>query len=194
MQRREALVPSEVSAMSGKNDRIILGGLIAIAVLAIAGAAAAFGYGAFVYMNGPTATPTPAPASTPAPTLAPTPTAAPSGAGAPFSMDTIKSNRADRTYEVDIGLTPGAEAIDVRRITALLQSEGISYPAWDFGHSEHRWSANADGDTLLDAGETFTLIVYAPQAGLPFGTDSPVKIALLMDAAPVCTSGELTAV
>lgn len=169
--------------MSGKNDRIILSSLIAIAVIAVAGAAAAFGYGAYVFANGQP--PAPTPTATPAPT--PAPTSPPAVAGDPFSI-TIISDRAGRTYQVTLGLADDAEPIDVRRVAAELRSAGQAYPAWDFGHGEGRWSKSADGDTVLDRGEAFTLTISAPQAGLPFGTTAPVQIVLHVDGAPASTT------
>ncbi len=47
--------------MSGKNDRIILAGMIVLGVIFIALVGAAIGIGTFIYMGGPTASPTPAP-------------------------------------------------------------------------------------------------------------------------------------
>ncbi len=169
--------------MSGKNDRLILGALIAIAVIAVAGAAAAFGYGAYVFANGQP--PAPAPTATPAPT--PAPTALPAVAGDPFSI-TIISDRASRTYQVTLGLADDADPIDVRRVAAELRSGNLTYPAWNFGYGEGRWSKSADSDTVLDQGEAFTLTINAPQAGLPFGTTAPVQIVLLVDGAPVSTT------
>lgn len=173
--------------MSGKNDRIILGGLIALAVIAVIGSAAIYGIGAFIYMNEPAATPTPAATATP--TLLPTqtPKAAPPDSQSPFSMDRLISDKGGRTYTLIIALASDAAPVDMSKVTATITADGQTYPAWDYRHAEHTWSANANGNMLLERGETFTMIVYAPQAGVPLFSSSPARLVLLNDGLPVFT-------
>jgi hypothetical protein len=172
--------------MSGKNDRIILGAMVVIGVIAIAFAGAAAGIGAFVYFS-PTASPTPAPTVTPAPIVTPVPTTAPAEAKNPFSMDRLVSNKAERTYTLILGLADDAAPVDMTKVTAQIVAGNETYPAWDYYHSEHSWSMGSNGDAILHAGEVFTMSIYAPQAGLPLKTSSPVKIVVLNDGEPVTT-------
>jgi hypothetical protein len=171
--------------MSGKNDRYILAGMIALGVVAIAVMGAAFGIGAFVYFSEPSVSPTPSP--TPAPTSVPTqePTVVPVESKDPFNIDSIISNRADRTYTLKVALAPGVASVDMSKVTAEIIAGGNTYPAWDYYHAGHSWSLGSNGDTLLDSWETFTMVIYTPQAGLPLDASSPVKLVLLTDYAPV---------
>ncbi len=180
--------------MSGKNDRIILGAMIAIGVLAIAFAGAAAGIGAFVYFGQPAASPTPVPSPTQMPTSTPAPTAAPAGGKNPFSMDRMISNKAERTYSLILGLSENAAPVDMAKVTAQIVADGQTYPAWDYRHSDHSWSLGSNGDTILDHGEVFTMVVYTPQAGLPLTTNTPVTIVLLNDGVPVFTINGVTPV
>ena len=74
---------------------------------------------------------------------------------------------------------------DMSKVTAEIISGGNTYPAWDYLHAEHSWSLGSNGDTFLDRGETFTMNIYTPQAGLPLGRQLPVKLVLLTDSMPV---------
>lgn len=167
--------------MSGKNDRFILGGLIAIAVIAVIGAAAVYGIGAYVYINDQTASPTPTPTPAPTPTVAPTPTAIPASAQDPFSVDRVISDKGARTYTVIVSLAQGSAPVDMTNMTAEIVADGNTYPAWDYLHSEYYWSAGSNGDMILDGGETFTFVIYAPQAGVPLGITTPTQLVLLYD-------------
>jgi hypothetical protein len=171
--------------MSGKNDRIILAGMIVLGVIAIAVAGAALGIGAYVYMGGPAASPSPSPSPTPAPTPAPEPTIAPAEGQNPFYVDNLISDSGGRTYKLQVALAGGAAPVDMSRVTAEIVADGQTYPAWDYQHADHSWSLGSNGDALLERGETFTMIIYAPQAGLPMGSGSPVKLVLLTDSVPV---------
>jgi hypothetical protein len=171
--------------MSGKNDRIILAGMIVVGVIAIAFAGAAAGIGAFIYLGEPAASPTPVPTSSPGPASTPAPTAGPQEAQNPFYMDNLVSDRGGRTYTLQVALAQGASPVDMTKVTAEIVAGDQTYPAWDYSHAEHRWSLGSNGDTFLERGETFTMIVYAPQAGLPLTASSPVKLVLLTDSMPV---------
>jgi hypothetical protein len=171
--------------MSGKNDRFILFGMIALGVIAIAVMGAAFGIGAFIYMNEPAASPTPGPTPSPAPTPAPTPTLLPAEAQNPFYMDRLISDRGGRTYTLIVALAQGSAPVDMTRVTAEIIAGGQTYPAWDYRHAEHSWSLGSNGDAILERGETFTMVIYTPQAGLPLTASSPVKLVLLSDSMPV---------
>jgi hypothetical protein len=171
--------------MSGKNDRIILAGMIVIGVIAIAFAGAAAGIGAFIYMGEPGASPTPAPTISPAPTLTPMPTASPPEAQNPFYMDNLVSSKGTRTYKLQFALAEGAAPVDMNKVTAEIISGDQTYPAWDYRHAEHSWSLGSNGDDILDRGEIFTMVIYTPQAGLPLTASSPVKLVLLTDSVPV---------
>jgi hypothetical protein len=171
--------------MSGKNDRIILAGMIALGVIAIAIVGAIVGIGAFIYFGEPAASPTPAPTPSPAPTSTPAPTAVPREARNPFYMDRLISDRGARTYTLMVALAPGAASVDMSKVTAEIIAGSQTYPAWDYRHAEHSWSLGSNGDMILDRGETFTMVVYTPQAGLPLNAASPVKLVLLSDSMPV---------
>jgi hypothetical protein len=171
--------------MSGKNDRIILAGMIVIGVIAIAFAGAAAGIGAFIYMGEPGVSPTPAPTASPLPTVTPDPTASPSETQNPFYMDNLISDRGARTYKLQFALAQGAAPVDMNKVTAEIISGDQTYPAWDYRHAEHSWSMGSNGDAILERGETFTMNIYVPQAGLPMGVSSPVKLVLLVDSVPV---------
>ena len=175
--------------MGGKNDKVILGLMVAIGVVAIASAATAFGIGAFFYANAPSAAPTPAPSATPAPT----PTIVPS-ASDPFYLDRVISDRGARTYTLIMTLAPGAAPVDISKVTAEIVADGQTYPAWDYRHSWYGWSAGSDGDLSLEPGETLTMTIYTPQAGLPLDASSPVRIILLVDGVPACTIDYVVAV
>jgi hypothetical protein len=181
---RRQITRIKVSAMSGKNDRFILAGMIAIGVVAIAIMGAAFGIGAFIYLSEPEASPTPAPTPAPAPTSTPAPTIAPVEEKNPFDMDSLVSNRADRTYTLKVRLADGSESVDMSKVTAEIIAGDRTYPAWDYLHAGHSWNMGSNGDTFLDSWETFTMVIYTPQAGLPMDASSPVKLVLLSDYVP----------
>jgi hypothetical protein len=180
--------------MSGKNDRIILAGMIVLGVIFIALVGAAIGIGTFIYLGGPTATPTPAPTSTPAPSATPVPTTAPAVGQNPFYIDRLITDRAERTYTLQVALADGAQPVDMSKVSAELISGNETYPAWDYFHTGHSWSMGSDGDAFLDHGERFTMNIYAPQAGLPWETEAPVKMILLVDSVPVFTFPYVAAV
>ena len=169
--------------MSGKNDRIILAGMIALGVIAIAITGAIVGIGTFVYFSEPVASPTPAPSL--APTSTPAPTAVPSETQNPFYMDRLVSDRGERTYTLQFALARGAAPVDMSKVTAEIIAGDQTYPAWDYRHAEHSWSMGSNGDSILERGETFTMVIYTPQAGLPLTASSPVKLVLLTDSVPV---------
>jgi hypothetical protein len=171
--------------MSGKNDRMILAGMIVLGVIAIAIAGAIVGIGAFIYLGESVASPTPAPTPTPAPISTPVPTAGPSEAQNPFYMDRLISDRGARTYTLIVALDEGAASVDMSKVTAEIIAGSQTYPAWDYRNAEHSWSHGSDGDAILERGETFTLVIYAPQAGLPLDASSLVKLVLLSDSMPV---------
>jgi hypothetical protein len=170
--------------MSGKNDRIILAGMIALGVVVIAVIGAILGIGAFIYFGEPAASPTPVPTELPAQTSTPAPTAVPPEAQNPFYMDSLISDRGDRTYTLLIALAQGASAVDMSKVTAVIVDGDRTYPAWDYRHAEHSWSMGSNGDTFLERGETFHMVIYAPQAGLPLTASSPVKLTLLTEGMP----------
>ena len=180
--------------MSGKNDRIILAGMIVLGVIAIAVAGAAIGIGTFIYVGGPTATPTPTSTSTPAPTTTPVPTTAPAAGQNPFNIDKLITDRGDRTYTLQVALAESAEPVDMSKVTAEIISGNDTYPAWDYFHTGHSWSMGSNGDAFLDHGESFTMNIYAPQAGLPWDSEAPVKLILLVDSVPVFTFNYVAAV
>ena len=169
--------------MSGKNDRIILAGMIALGVVAIAITGAIAGIGTYIYFSEPEASPTPAP--TPAPTPTPVPTAVPPEGQNPFNIDSLISDRGGRTYTIQIELADRAAPVDMSKVTAEIIAGDQTYPAWDYRHSDHSWSMGSNGDALLEHWETFKMIVYTPQAGLPLTASSPVKLVLLTDSVPV---------
>jgi hypothetical protein len=171
--------------MSGKNDGVILAGMIVLGVIFIALAGAAIGIGTFIYVGGPTATPTPAPTATPAPVATPVPTTAPAAGQNPFNIDKLITDRAERTYTLQLTLAEGAQPVDMSKVTAELISGNNTYPAWDYFHTGHSWSLGSDGDKFLDHGETSTMNIYAPRAGLPWDGEAPVKMLLLIDSVPV---------
>jgi hypothetical protein len=171
--------------MSGKNDRFILAGMIALGVVAIAITGAVIGIGAFIYFGEPAASPTPVPTSSPAPTATPAPTAIPSETENPFYLDNLVSDRGGRTYTLQFALAQGAAPVDMNKVTAVIVAVDQTYPAWDYRHAEHRWGLGSNGDAFLERGETFTMIISAPQAGLPLTASSPVKLILLTEGAPV---------
>lgn len=191
---KRQIIYIEVSAMSGKNDRIILAVMVVIGILAIAFAGAAAGIGAFVYLGQPGVSPTPAPTPSPVPTATPAPAADPAEAQNPFSMDRLITNKAERTYTLIIGLAENAAPVDMTKVTAQIVAGGETYPAWDYRHSGHSWSLGSNGDTVLDRGEVFTMVIYAPQAGLPLKTTSSVKLVLLNEGVPVFDISGVTAV
>jgi hypothetical protein len=180
--------------MSGKNDRIILAVMVAIGVVAIAFAGAVAGIGAFIYFGEPGASPTPAPTASPAPTSTPAPTVAPAEAKSPFYMDRMISNKGERTYTLILGLADNAAPVDMNKVTAQIVAGSETYPAWDYRHAEHSWSLGSNGDAILDHGEIFTMVIYAPQAGLPLKTSGSVKLVLLNDGVPVFTINGVTPV
>jgi hypothetical protein len=171
--------------MSGKNDRIILAGMIALGVVVIAVIGAIAGIGTYIYFGEPGTSPTPVPAPSPAPTSTPVPTASPSEAHNPFDMGSLVSDRGSRTYTLQIDLADGAAPVNMTKVTAEIVADNQTYPAWDYRHAEHSWSMGSNGDALLEPWETFKMIVYTPQAGLPLTASSPVKLILLIDSVPV---------
>jgi hypothetical protein len=171
--------------MSGKNDRMILAGMIVLGVIGIASAGAIVGMGAFIYLGESVASATPGPTRAPAPISTPVPTAGPSEAQNPFYMDRLISDRGARTYTLIVALDEGAASVDMSKVTAEIIAGSQTYPAWDYRHAEHSWSLGSNGDMILDRGETFTMVVYTPQAGLPLNAASPVKLVLLSDSMPV---------
>jgi hypothetical protein len=193
MQKR-LIIFIEVSAMSGKNDRIILAAMVAIGIVAIAFAGAAAGIGAFVYFGEPGASPTPAATVSPAPSSTPAPTAAPAEGKNPFYIDSMKTDKGQRIYTLNIGLAADAAPVDMTKVTAQIVAGDETYPAWDYRHAEHSWSLGSNGDAILDHGEIFTMVIYAPQAGLPLKTSGSVKLVLLNDGVPVFTINGVTPV
>ncbi len=175
--------------MSGKNDRIILAGMVAFGIAFIALVGATAGIGTFVYFSEPAASSTPSPA----PTTDPTPTGQPSEAKSPFAMDHMISDRSQRTYTLFIKLADSSVPIDMKKVTAEIIAGNQTYPAWDYRHAEYSWSAGSD-DMILDQREVFTMIIFTPQAGLPLRTKSPVKLVLLNDGVPVFSILGVTAV
>jgi|AGTN01.3.fsa_nt_gi hypothetical protein len=167
--------------MSGKNDRIILAGMVAFGVAFIALVGATAGIGTFVYFSEPVASSTPSPA----PTTDPTPTGHPSEAKSPFAMDRLVSDRSQRTYTLIIALADSSAPVDMKKVTAEIIAGNQTYPAWDYRHAEYSWNAGSDDDMILEQREVFTMIIFTPQAGLPLRTESPVKLVLLNDGVPV---------
>lgn len=174
--------------MSGKNDRLILACMAILGVAAIALAGAAAGIGAFVYFGRPAASPAPSPTSTPAPTPVP------ADGQCPFSMDRMISNNAERTYTLILKLADNAAPVDMTKITAQIIAGRETYPAWDYRHSGHGWSPGSNGDAILDRGEIFTMVIYAPQAGLPMEMTGTVRLVLLNEGEPVFTINGVTPV
>ncbi len=161
--------------MSKKNDKIIVFGMIAIGIFAMAGMVAVLGIGAYVYTSD-RPSPTPAPTPTPAPVSSPTP--APDLTHT-FSVKKVLSDGAGRTYTLFIELEPGATAVDMSHLTVQVLADGKTYNAWDFYHGEH--SSTGNGDVILNEGETFTLTLFLPQAKIPLPTGPTMQIALLVD-------------
>jgi hypothetical protein len=161
--------------MSGKNDRIIVFGMIMVGVFAIVGMVAILGIGTYIYTS-----------EKPSPTPAPTPTAVPVATATPvtdlnktFDIKKVLSDEASRTYTLDIGLKPGATPVDMRKVTIHVVADGKDYNVWDFYHGEHSLTGN--GDAILGEGETFTLTIYLPQADVPLHAGKLMQIILLVD-------------
>ena len=164
--------------MSGKNGRIILGGLIAAGVVAIAAAAAALGLGSFAFLGGQPGAP-----ASPAPTLAPSP--APAGndtAQSPFYY-IIESNKASRTYRINLEQAPGAAPVDMSRVKVKALADGVAYDAWSFDTGGYVWIGNYDGDSVLDGREIFSMTVDIGQARVPMGAASRLQLVVLADGA-----------
>ena len=161
--------------MSRKNDKIIVFGMIAIGVLAMACIVAILGLGAYVYTSEkPTPTPAPAPSATPAPAATPV-----IDLKNTFIVKKVLSDEAFRTYTLYIELKGGAVPVDMSRLVIHVVADGKTYNVWDFNHGEH--SSTGNGDVILDEDETFTLTLYMPQADVPLHTDPMVQIILMVD-------------
>lgn len=165
--------------MSGKNGRIVLGGLIAAGIVAvIAMAAAALSLGSFSFPGGQPEAP-----ASPAPTLAPAPTPAGNGtAQSPFYY-IIESNKASRTYRINLEQAPGAAPVDMSRVKVKALADGISYDAWSFDTGGYVWIGNYDGDSVLDGREIFSMTVDIGQARVPMGAASRLQLIVLADGA-----------
>jgi hypothetical protein len=159
--------------MSRKNDKIIVFGMIAIGVIAMAGVVAILGFGAYLYTS---EKPTP----TPAPTAIPTATATPvADLKNMFDVRKVLSDEAGRTYTLYIEPKDGAAPVDMSRLTVHVVADGMEYNVWDFYHGEH--SSTGKDDAILNQGETFTLTVYLPQADVPMPVGPLMQVVFLMD-------------
>ncbi len=81
------------------------------------------------------------------------PTTAPAVGQNPFYIDKLITDRAERTYTLQVALAEGAQPVDMKKVTAELISGNNTYPAWDYFHAGHSWSMGSNGDSFLDHGE-----------------------------------------
>lgn len=163
--------------MSGKNGRIILGGLIAAGIVVVAVAAVALSIGAFA-LFGAKGDVSPTPVATPG--LMPSPTTAPAIQN-PFYIYSMVTDKASRTYRINLQQAPGAMPVDISRLAVKAQADGVSYDVWNFDAGEYVWSGNQDGDSILNGGEIFSMTIDIGQAGVPLWASSPLKLTLLVD-------------
>ncbi len=161
--------------MSRKNDKIIVFGMMAIGILVMAGIVAILGLGVYVY-TGEKPSPAPVPTLTPSPAATAIPAA---DLNHTFNVRNVLVDRGGRTYTMNIELNQGAAPVDMSRLTVQVVADGETYDAWDYYHGEH--SSTGNSDVILDEGETFTLTLYMPQAGVPLHTKGMMKIILLVD-------------
>ncbi|OPY25750.1 MAG: hypothetical protein A4E28_02973 [Methanocella sp. PtaU1.Bin125] len=167
--------------MKRKNDRIIVFGMIAIGVLAMAGIVTVLGLGAYIYTSEkPTPTPEPAPTVTPAPTPGPV-----ADLKDTLYVRKVLSDGAGRTYTLLIDLRPDADPFDMRRLAVHIVADDKTYNVWDYSHGEH--SSTGDDDSVLEPGETFTVTVYLPQADVPMNTGPLMQILLIVDGQTACS-------
>ena len=127
--------------------------------------------GSYVYLGAspqapgfPTLTPTPVSIVTPIDS----PTSAPIQSYNPFHIESMKNDKASRTYTFSLSLEPGAHPAEISKIIVNATHAGKDYgTVWSAGSGQMAWTTQTYDNGALKYGDVLTITLDMAAHGIP---------------------------
>lgn len=141
--------------------------------------------GSYVYMNYKSSGTTPLPSIVATPgaeaTQAPTVVSNPIQISNPFHIESMKVDKALRTYTFSLSLEPGAHPAEVGKISVNATHAGKDYgTVWNPGSGDLTWTRQSYDDGALHYGDVLTLKVDISRTGIPMD-DKHTQLTFMYD-------------
>ena len=140
--------------------------------------------GSYVYLGArPQAPVLPPVTTTPVTLVTPidSPTSAPIQSYNPFHIESMKNDKASRTYTFSLSLEPGAHPAEMSKIIVNATHAGKDYgTVWSAGSGQMSWTKQTYDNGALKYGDVLTITLDMAAHGIP-GDDKRTQLTFMYD-------------